>query len=77
MSKRLAQATITEELDNKLEQCMKEENRSRSQIVRIALSNYLEAERNQPAIAYALVELMAQINKLDREYADAVPAKRP
>ncbi len=73
MSKRLAQAALTEELGNKLESYMKETDRSKSQVVRMSLNNFLEAERNEPAIALALVELVTQINKLDRDYADVVP----
>lgn len=72
MSKRLAQAALTEELGNKLESYMKETDRSKSQVVRMSLNNFLEAERNEPAIALALVELVTQINKLDRDYADVV-----
>lgn len=73
MSNRMAQATISEEMRIDLEDYMMKENRSKSQVVRMALSQFLGAEKDQPAIALALVELVAQINKLDREYADVLP----
>ncbi len=73
MSNQLVQGTISEELNQKLEKYMERENRTRSQVIRMALADYLEAERNQSAIACAMVELSAQINKLEREYGDVIP----
>lgn len=70
-----AQTTIEPELNEKLEECMKEEDRSRSQIVRRALIKYLEAEKNGPAIACVVVDLVAQINKLQRDYGNIIPTE--
>lgn len=58
MSNRMAQATISEKMRIDLEDYMVKENRSKSQVVRMALSQFLGAEKDQLAIALALVELV-------------------
>jgi hypothetical protein len=36
---------------------------------------YLEAERNSPAIACTLVELVEQVNKIQREYEKVISSE--
>lgn len=67
--------TITAEINQKLEECMMEEDRSRSQLIRKAIVQYVEAERNAPVMACALVDFVAQVNKIQRDYADAIAAE--
>ena len=62
--------TIDPELNERLIEYTNEENRHRSQVMRMALVDFLEAERNKPAITFALVDMMAFVNKMHREYAD-------
>ena len=50
--------TITPEINEKLEECMKEEKRSKSQLVRIAIIEHVEAEKNAPVMACALVDFV-------------------
>lgn len=68
-------ATIEPDLNKKLEECMREEDRSRSQIVRKAIMKYVEAEKNTPVVAWALVDLMTLVNKIQREYAEVIEAE--
>ena len=67
--------TITPELNEMLEKCAKIEDRNKSQIVRSAVAMYLEAERNSPAIACTLVELVEQVNKIQREYEKVISSE--
>lgn len=46
MSNRMAQATISEKMRIDLEDYMVKENRSKSQVVRMALSQFLGAEKD-------------------------------
>lgn len=70
MSNVSVSATIDSELNKKIEEFAKEENRSRSQIVRMALSNLVEAERSKPLSAFTVVDVIAFINEMQREHTE-------
>ena len=73
MSNKTIGATIDEELNIQLERYMKEEDRTKAQVVRMALNEFFDGERNKPVIAYALAEVIVQVNKLQREYGEIIP----
>lgn len=62
--------TIDPELNEKLEEYAREENRLKSQVLRMALTNFVEAERNKPLSAFTLVDVIAFINQMQREHTD-------